>query len=368
MRQKFSMAMRMAAAGTTMIALLAGVAYAQPIPLAPGVPDRYTVVKGDTLWGIAAKFLRDPWRWPDIWRLNREQIKNPHWIYPGDVVVLERGGPGGTPRLVVERATVRLSPTVRSTAISAQALPSIPPGDIEPFLSRPLVTGPDGLPNAAEIVAGRGERVLRGEGDVMYAAGIDPAAGDSWYIYRPGKVLTSWTNPGDVLGQEQRFLGTAKVERFTEVSPIRITAARQEILVGDKLIPAIPEEVVNYAPHPPERAVSGNIIDLAQSAAEAGRGWLVTLDQGAADGIDVGTVLAVTRPVTGVLDPRPPNGANFVDISIDQTRTMQPDRYLNIADERIGLVFVYRVFPRVSFGMLLNTTESVRVGDSVTKP
>lgn len=368
MRQKFSMAMRLAAAGATLISLLAGAAFAQDIPLAPGVPDRYTVVKGDTLWGIAEKFLRDPWRWPDIWRLNREQIRNPHWIYPGDVVVLERGGPGTAPRLVVERATTRLSPTVRVTAIGAQAVPAIPPGDIEPFLSRPLVTGPEGLANAAEIVAGRGARVMRGEGDQMYAAGIDPAAGDSWYIYRPGKLLTSWNDPNDVLGLEQRFLGTAKIERFDEISPIRITTARQEVLVGDKLIPAVPEEIVNYAPHPPERAVSGNIIDLAQSAAEAGRGWQVTLDKGAVDGIDVGTVLAVTRPVTGVLDPRPPSGANFVDISIDQTRTMEPDRYLRIADERIGLVFVYRVFSRVSFGILLSTTDPVKVGDSVVKP
>ena len=368
MRQKFSMAMHMAAASAVLITLLAGTVRAEDIPLAPNVPDRYTVVKGDTLWGIAQKFLRDPWRWPDIWRLNREQIKNPHWIYPGDVVVLERGGPGETPKLIVERATARLSPTVRVMTADIKAIPSIPPGDIEPYLSRPLVTGPEGLPNAAEIVAGRDARLMRGEGDMMYAAGINPAGGDLWYVYRPGNVLATWNNPKDVLGYEQRFLGTAKVERFDEISPMRILTATQEILVGDKLIPAPREDIVSYAPHPPEGAVFGTIIHLAQSAAEAGRGWLVTIDKGAADGIDVGTVLAVTRPITGILDPRPASGANFVDISIDQTRTMQPDRYLNIADERIGLVFIYRVFPRVSFGILLNTTESVNAGDSVVKP
>jgi len=368
MVQKFSTAMRMTAAGAVLITLLAGTVRAEDIPLAPGVPDRYTVVNGDTLWGIAQRFLRDPWRWPDIWRLNREQIRNPHWIYPGDVVVLERGGPGEGPKLVVERATARLSPTVRVTSGDAGAVPSIPPGDIEPYLSRPLVTGPEGLSYAAEIVAGRDARLMRGEGDLMYAAGISPAGGDLWYIYRPGKMLTTWNDPGDVLGYEQRFLGTARVERFDENSPLRILTARQEILIGDKLIPAPREDVVNYAPHPPEQPVYGKIIDLAQSAAEAGRGWLVTIDKGATDGIDVGTVLAVTRPVTGILDPRPPSGANFVDISIDQTRTMQPDRYLKIADERIGLVFIYRVFARVSFGILLNTTESVNAGDSVVKP
>ena len=371
MRQKFSMAMRLAAVGAALLVLATGFARADDIALAPGVPERYTVVKGDTLWGIAQKFLRDPWRWPDIWRLNREQITNPHWIYPGDVVVLVRGGPGQAPQLRLERETVRLSPTIRSTPIDAEAIPSIPPADIEPYLSKPLVTGYEGLVNAAQIVAGRDARVIRGEGDLMYATGIEPKAGDLWYIYRPGRTLVSWTDPKDVLGFEYRFLGTAKVERFGEVATIRIVGAREEILVGDLLIPVPPQLVVNYVPHAPDKPVTGRIIDLARGAAEASRGWLVTIDRGSADGIDVGTVLAIYRAVPPIPDPRPsrePDRLSTTDTQRDQTTFYQPERYLNIPNERTGLLFVYRVFDRVSFAVVINTTDPVFAGDFVRNP
>jgi len=163
MRQKFSIAKRLLLVSAALLVLGAGMARAADIALAPAVPDRYVVQKGDTLWGIAQKFLRDPWLWPDIWRLNREQIKNPHWIYPGDVIVLERGTAGAPPQLRLERDSVRLSPSIRSKPLDVAAIPSIPPGDLEPYLSWPLVTGPDGLLNVARIVAGRDSRVVRGE-------------------------------------------------------------------------------------------------------------------------------------------------------------------------------------------------------------
>jgi hypothetical protein len=368
MRQKFSMAMRLAALGAVMLVLAANVARGEDIALAPGVPERYTVVKGDTLWGIAQKFLRDPWRWPDIWRINRDQIKNPHWIYPGDVVVLVRGGPGDAPQLRLERETVRLSPTVRSTRLGDEAISSIPPGDLEPYLSKPLITGPDGLYNAAKIVAGRDARVVRGEGDVMYAIGIDPKAGDAWYIYRPGRTLVAWDNPKDVLGYEQRYLGSAKVERFGEVATIRITGAKEEILVGDLLVPVPPQQLVNYVPHAPATPVSGRIIDLARDATEASRGWLVTIDRGSADGIDVGTVLAINRQQPPIPDPRPSTDPDRISTQTDQTLFYRPDRFLALPEERSGLLFVYRVFDRVAFAVVLQTTDPVQAGDIVRNP
>jgi len=367
MRQKFSIPKRLVAVGAALLILAAGAARAADPVLAPSPPDRYVVQKGDTLWGIAKKFLRDPWRWPEIWRMNRNDIKNPHWIYPGDVVVFlpgvpaMAGRPAQPPQLVLEREQVRLSPTIRSTPIDVEAISSIPPGDIEAWLSRPIVTGPDGLVGAAQIVAGRGERVVRGEGDVMYAAGIDATLGDLWHIYRPGVKYVSFENPDVVLGYEQRYLGSAKVERAGPISTLRIATAREEILVEDLLMPAPREEIVNYVPHAPDKPISGRILRLTSDSVEAGRSMLAALDKGRNDGVDVGTVLAIERVIPPIRDRRE-------SVQPDPLLRLLTEYYINIPAERIGLLFVFRVFDNVSYAILLNTTDPVLVGDYVRNP
>ena len=365
MRQKSSIPLCTFAALAAAIVLAAAPSRADELALKDQVTDSYTVQKGDTLWGIAGKFLKDPWRWPEIWRLNREQIKNPHRIYPGDVVVLDKSD--GQWRLTVAPAT-RVSPTVRITPLDIEAIPSVPPGDIEPYLSYPLVTGPGGLQNAAEIIAGRDQRVVRGDGDTVYATGIDPKAGTIWRLYRPGVTYTSPGNPDDILGYEQHFLGTARVERFDTVSTLRILGAREEILIGDLLVPAPPEQILNYAPHPPDLPVNGRIIRLNRDAAEAGRGWTVTIDKGKADGIDVGTVLAIYQAVAPIPDPRPSKETDLIWRWLDPTLFYQPDRFVNVPDERLGLLFIFRVFDRISYGLVLNTSDPVESGDLVRKP
>jgi hypothetical protein len=373
MRQKFSMTVlavrlmvAMAIVGTTPLA-------AQELRVADNAPQSYTVQKGDTLWGISGKFLRDPWRWPDVWRLNREQIRNPHLIYPGDVVRLDYVD--GQPRLTLAAAggagardTVRLSPSVRSTPLDREAIPTIPPGDIEPFLSRPMITGLDGLKGAAEIVAGRDRsRIVRGEGDRIYVVGVDTASGDLWHVYRPVGPVRSH-NLKEQLGYEYRYLGAARVERFGEVSTLLVENATEEILLGDRLIPAPRETIVNYAPHAPARDVDGRIIATIRDTVEMARGSIVTIDKGGSDGVDVGTVLAVYRGVEPIPDPRPNTSEPVFVRFFDQTTLYVKPKTLDVPQERIGLLFVFRVFDRVAYAILLNTSDPVQVGDFVRRP
>jgi hypothetical protein len=381
MRAKSSIASSLLWAG--LLALALGTSFAraqQPIQLQDNPPERYTVQKGDTLWGISGRFLKEPWRWPDLWRMNREQIENPHWIYPGDVVVLDRSD--GQPRLRLERTSssasgatsgagsdaTRLEPTVRVSPLASSAIPSIPPGDIEPYLSRPIVTGPDGPRDAGKIIAARDQRVVRGQGDAVYAVNVPERLGTEWLVYRPGKVLRSYDS-NEFLGNELHYLGTAHVERFGEVSTLRITSAREEIVFGDLVVPAPHEELVNYVPHAPAQAIDGRIIALANDSVETGRGYLVTLDRGSHDGIEVGHVLAIYHPAPVIPDPRPYEGPDILSKLMDQTRAVvPPSRYLNLPAERSGLLFVFRVFDRLSYAIVLNTTEPVVVGDVVRKP
>jgi LysM domain len=339
---------------------------ADEIQLKDNRPQSYTVQKGDTLWGISSKFLKDPWRWPEIWRMNRDQVKNPHWIYPGDVVSLNQVN--GQWQLSVERPTQRLSPTVRIDQLADQAIPSIPTGDLAPYLSQPTVTGKDGLPGGASIIAGGDNRVVRGDNDYVYGVNVDEKAGTQWFIYRSGKVLHS-LDTNEILGYEMKFLGTARVDRFGEVSRMQITSAKEEILIGDQLVPAPREELINYVPHPPDASLDGRIISLYGETDEAGRGFIVTLDRGLRDGVEVGHVMAIYHPLPVIVDPRPNAGGDVFATFTDQTKILPaPTRYLNIPPERTGLLFVFRVFDKVSYAIVLNASDPVVVGDLVRKP
>ena len=336
---------------------------AAPLQLADNAPTRYVVKKGDTLWSIAARFLKSPWKWNEIWRMNKDQIKNPHRIYPGDVLVLTAGA-DGQPQLAVaakdaaeERPTVRLSPLVRVTPIDNEAIPSISPAIIDPFLTKPLVIEQDGMENAPRIVGGPDSRVVMATGYKIYAIGIGERDGASWQVYRSGRPLSS---PGkkEILGYEAEYLGDAIIDKVAEVSTLTIVSSRKEIVVGDKLVQVPKERIINYPPHAPDKAVEGQIIGLPTSLIESGRDAVVTLDVGAKEGIEIGHVLALYH------DP------GKVDVWDQKSRFLnQPDkRSLQLPQERIGLAFVFRVFDKVSYALVLNTTKQVELGDWVKKP
>ncbi|MEP6702543.1 MAG: LysM peptidoglycan-binding domain-containing protein [Betaproteobacteria bacterium] len=333
-----------------------------PLQLADSAPARYEVKKGDTLWSIAARFLKSPWRWPEIWRMNKDQIRNPHWIHPGDVLVLGTGA-DGQPQLSMakpaeeERPTIRLSPLVRTTPIDTAAIPAIPPAVIDPFLTRPLIVGADGLDSAPKIVGGPDTRVVLAAGYKIYALGLNEAEGKSWQIYRPGKALTS---PGkkDILGYEAEYLGDASVDKFGEVSTLVITRSTKEIVVGDKLVRVPQERIVSYPPHAPDKAVEGRIIGLPTTLVESGRDAVLTLDVGSQDGMEIGNVLALYH------------NPGTVDVWDQKSRwlSLPEKRAVQLPDERIGLAFVFRVFDKVSYALVLSSTKQVELGDWVRNP
>lgn len=343
--------------------LLAAVLAASPVvaqqrsetKLQDNAPDRYVVVPGDTLWSIAAKFLKDPWLWPQMWKLNRDQLKNPHLIYPGDVIVLQRSEP--QPELKMGE-TVVLSPRVRSEDTSKRAIPSIPPRIIEPFLTRPLVIESDGLNNAPRIIAAQADRVFLGAGDVAYVNGIGQAKADSlWQIYRPGKALID-PEGQRTLGYEAVFLGDAKVIKEGEPATIRILGAQQEIGKGDRLVAAGPITLNSYVPHAPSISIRGRIIASRDGLSETGQKNVITLNQGKSDGIEPGHVLALLRLGRTNLETTPSNKW-FEANKVEATK---------LPDERYGLAFVFRVFDQISYALVMSASRTVQIGDVVTTP
>lgn len=375
------------------VGLVALVATAQaptaPVQLQDNAPDQHVVVKGDTLWGISSKFLKSPWRWPEVWRLNQEQIKNPHWIYPGQIIYLDRNAPGG-PRLSLtppmaadgERGgIVRLSPQIRAEARGEQAVPSIRPGDIEPFMLRNLVIGAETLSDAPQIVKSVGERVSFSTADAIYVVGIKPQMGKVFQMFRKGRELRDPSIPPrpwykwrhneedpQIIGYEATYLGDAKLLREGDVSRLEIVSAKQEAQVGDYLIPAPPAETIAYVPHAPDVKVEGVVMTLPSGISEAGKTNVVTLNLGKRHGIEVGHVLAAYKTAETFANPRyKENPLNWVP-GWPRQPGAEP-KTLEIPEERVGLVFVFRVFDGISYGLVMNSgTENVRVGYPLRNP
>lgn len=318
----------------------------KPIELAPDAPDHHAVVPGDTLWGIAAKFLKDPFRWPDIWKMNAEQVKNPHRIYPGQVVILDRSG--AQPQLKLGQM-VKLSPEVR-VEMTPREIPAIPANAIEPFLAQPLVIDLQQFEAAPRIVATQENRVFTGNGDTIYASGVDPKVG-LWQVYRPGKPLIDPDNQ-ETLGVEAIYLGSARTVSESEgVTTLTITDVKQEIGRGDRLVPASRPEVMSYMPHPPERTVAGRVLSLYGGVGEGGRHSIISLSRGKQDGLERGHVLALYRA-----------GATVTNRFDDK-----PESHV-LPDERYGLIFVFRVFERVSYALVLDAARPVVPGDRIRQP
>ncbi len=332
--------------------------------LSATAPDSHTVKRGDTLWGISGMFLKSPWRWPELWGMNLDDIRNPHLIYPGQILVLEKSD--GRARLKVAQGfggepggTVRMSPRIRSNA-GTDGIPSIDLNLIEPFLNEAVIFDDEQLASAPRIVAAQEGRVMLSRGDTAYVRG-DIGSARNFRVFRSPKPLRD-PSTQQILGYEAAYLGTTQFVRrgdgasaasSTETVPdtFVLTSIRQEAMVGDRLAPVPVREFVNYVPRAPKAPIAGQIVSVYGEALVAGQNQIVALNKGSQDGMETGHVLALWRGGERVIDKTDPNRPT-----------------IKLPDERHGLLFVFRVFNRMSYALILSVTEPVRAGDRYTQP
>jgi hypothetical protein len=347
------------------VSLICGPLAAQPdrppLELVADAPDKHVVVRGDTLWDLSGRFLKSPWRWPELWQMNREQIADPHLIYPGDIVYLDRSGP--QPRLRLGRAvdtvasgpdaatqrTGRIEPMVRSEPLSQrQAIPTMNLSAIQVFLNRPLIVEEQGLKTHPRIVATQDGRVYLSRGDTAYVRGLGPSTESEWHIYRPARPLLDPVTR-QPLGWEAMYVGSARLVRPGDPATIRIESNAEEIGEGDRLMPAGRAEAPTISPRPPAGPVDGRIVSVYRGVDQVGKLNVVAISAGKAQGIEVGHVLAVQR-----------TGATIVD-----RETREPVRLPN---ESIGQLLVFRVFDRIAYGLVVSASQPIAIGATVSPP
>ena len=360
--------------------------------LAPNAPSSYTIVRGDTLWRISGMFLKSPWRWPELWGMNLEEIKNPHRIYPGQELFLDTSN--GRARLTTRRpdgapSEVRLSPRIRSESLNESAIPPVDMQQIEAFLAEPLIVDQNTFERAPRIVATPENRVLLSLGDRAYARStygadisglIEPLSAEEGKPrkYRVFRNATPLKDPGtgEVLGYEAQYVGKAnivrsEVMRMAEKAPVAeppaadakpemelipasidIVAAKEEIRVGDRLLPEPPRDFSNYVPSAAPADMSGQIVSIYGNGVRyAAQNQVVAINRGSSQGVANGQVFAVLR-----------DAESFVDKTDDSRPT------LRLPGERNGLMMVFRTFDKVSYALVLQISDGVKVGDRFISP
>lgn len=345
--------------------------------LAPDAPDHYTVKRGDTLWDISKMYLRSPWRWPELWGMNLAEIRNPHLIYPGQELHLEKKD--GRARLRAGSAqdgagdTVRLSPRTRAEMLARGALPTLQAHLIEPFLAEPLVVDESTLTQAPRIVATQENRVLLTRGDRAYARGeagrpLTDGGGNpaDFRVFRSAKPLKD-PYTAEILGYEGQYVGRAQLVRGESMretqlrdgvrndivpATIDIVSAKEEMRTGDRLLPEPARQLRSYVPHAPQGGVDAAVVSVYGNAVRyAAQNQVIVINRGTRDGMETGHVLALLKAGERV---------------VDKTDAAKPT--LQLPDERNGLVMVFRPFERVSYALVLDITDGVKVGDRLVNP
>ncbi len=332
--------------------------------LSPSAPDSYTVKRGDTLWGISRLFLKSPWRWPELWGMNLQEIRNPHLIFPGQILYLDKSD--GRARLRVGEAVDQLGPDgklhprIRSGALD-DAISSVDVRVLEPFFNEAVIVDKaEELELAPRVVATQEGRVVLSRGETAYVRG-DLGARREFRLFRQPMPLKDPTT-GEVLGYEGQYVGTAALVREgiepaagSSAQPvpatITLTSLRQEAAAGDRLSPVPARDFTNMVPHAPTSALAGQIVSIYGESLAAGQNQIVSINRGAKDGVERGHVLALWR-----------DGNVVRDLSTEERERIK------LPDERHGLLFVFRVFDRMAYALILTVQEPVKPGDRFTQP
>jgi hypothetical protein len=326
----------------------------------PSAPMHYTVKKGDTLWGIASMYLKDPWLWPEVWIIN-PQIPNPHLIYPGDQLALAYGA-DGRPHVSVEQAgTVRLDPRLRSSPLNG-AIPTIPYASIASFLSRPTIITDEQVKHAPYVVAFRDMHNAGGSNNEVYIRDL-PSSDTSRYtvVHIAGPLHDPDDNK--LLGYEAIYTATALVQRNGDPAKAVLIDPARETLRGDRLLATEDAATpVNFAPHAPGTNLHGRILDVVGGTDLVGLYQVVVINRGTSQGVDPGTVLAIDR--AGDVVPDLFRGGR----NIGSTGSVTFAPKVKLPDERNGTALVFKSFERASYALIIGATNIIQVGDIVRNP
>jgi nucleoid-associated protein YgaU len=322
-------------------------AHADVLALKGDHPDTYVVKKGDTLWDISNMFLKDPWRWPQLWHVN-PQVKDPNLIYPGDRLNLVYIN--GQPQLVLTRGRdVKLEPEVRSTPIE-RAIPAIPLEAINAFLSRGRIVQPGVLDTAPYVLSGKEGHIIGGAGDEIYARGKFDPNSSSYGIYRKGDTFVD-PDTKEVLGIDAVDIGLAKLlSTEKDVGTLALNRSTQEVRRSDRLLPEEERRITaNFFPSAPDQQINGKLLAVQGGVTQIGFMNVVVISKGAREGMKEGDLLAIYKTGETIADPQ----------NNDAVKT---------PDFRAGLLMVFRVFDKVSYGLVLRAERPLRVNDSVRNP
>jgi hypothetical protein len=317
-----------------------------PVPLAPSAPNEYVVQVGDTLWDIAATFLKDPWFWPEIWYVNPD-IVNPHLIYPGDVLGLVYID--GQPRITNVRAsTYRLSPQARVTPLT-EAVTSIPYEDVAAFLSSGVILEKAQADNLPYLLTTRGDHLIASAGNEIYVRGVrDGAPGARYSVVHVGDPLY---DPDDnrLIGYQGINVGDGTLRRGGDPATVALTDTSQEAKPGDRLLPESVDIPLNFFPSAPSAPVEGRIVSVVGGVTQIGQYMVVVLNRGSNNGLSNGDVLTVW-----------------------QTGEKMRDRFgggtVRLPDEEAGTVMVFKTFDRISYGLVMEATQAIHIHDMVRNP